>query len=617
MRSINGDTWILGINSAYHEPSACLIRNDKIVAAVEEERFNRIRHGKRADLLNPHWLPAKSIEFCLDYAGIKPRDLDHVGYSFVPKKRLQFNVGIDKLTMPGCAGTREGEQRFYELLSTIPDRLSQLLGWDMRYKFQWIAHHLCHAASAYFVSPFNEAAILSTDGIGEATCTWLGVGKGNKIEPIREITYPNSLGFIWTKMSRFLGFGEKGQWKVMGLAALGNPDRYYNQFRRFIDYDSDGTFVVDNDYLQYRYDSFDALEQLFGEHKKSDAYIEDRHQDIAAALQKITNEALLCFADYLHKETNIANLCQAGGVALNCVANRFVLEEGPFQKAFVQPAANDAGTAVGACYYIWNNLLNRPKMAVMSDVFLGPEFSDDAIVAELTNNEIPVQKVEDIERKIAALVASGEVVAWFQGRMEFGPRALGNRSILADPRRPDMVHRINEKIKHREYFRPFAASVLSDRAQEWFEFSRHSTSDAFMLYARKKRKDKLGKIPAVTHIDRSCRIQSVDKNTNPRFYELIKQFEQITGIPVILNTSFNDREPIICSPQDAIKTCVKADIRFLAIGGYLVDFDRVHVHVDSLEADIDASVSKLARQRSSSTALMILKQPVALAFRSR
>ncbi|UCD59062.1 MAG: carbamoyl transferase, partial [Candidatus Hydrogenedentota bacterium] len=448
--------WILGINSVYHEPSACLVRNGEIVAAVEEERFNRIRHGKRADLLNPHWLPEKSIEFCLEQAGIKASDLDYIGYSFVPENRLAFNVGVDKLTMPGCAGTCEGEQQFYELLRTVPDRLSDLLGQDISYKFQWIEHHLCHAASAYFVSPFDEAAILSTDGIGEATSTWLGVGKGSRIEPIKEIMYPNSLGFVWTKLSRFLGFGEKGQWKVMGLAAFGNPDRYYEQFREFVDYDADGNFTVDNDRLQYRFDSFAALEQLFGKHRDADQFIEGRHQDIAAALQKVTNEAMLCFAQYLYSKTNLPNLCQAGGVALNCVTNRFIFEEGPFENAFVQPAANDAGTALGACYYIWNNLLSKPKNRAMGDVFLGPEFSEEAIISELEDNGISVQKVENIERRIADLIASGEVVAWFQGRMEFGPRALGNRSILADPRRTDMVHHINDKIKHREYFRPFA-----------------------------------------------------------------------------------------------------------------------------------------------------------------
>ncbi len=619
MRLKNENVWILGINSAYHEPSACLVKNGEIVAAAEEERFSRIRHGKRADLLNPHWLPEESIKFCLDFAGIKPGDLDYIGYSFLPEKRLAFNIGSDKQTMPGCAGSREGEEHFYELLKTVPDRLSELLGEDISYKFQWLEHHLCHASSAYFVSPFEEAAILSVDGIGEATSTWLGVGKGNKIEAIKEITYPNSLGFVWTKLSRFLGFGEKGQWKVMGLAAFGNPDRYYDKFRKFVNYDSDGNFTVDNDYLQYRINSYAGLEQLFGKHRMSDEYIEDRHHDIAAALQKVTNEAMLAFANFLHKETNLPNLCQAGGVALNCVTNQVILEQGPFENVFVQPAANDAGTALGACYYIWNNLLGKPRKAAMSHVYLGPEFLDVSVISELQEKDIPAERIDNIEQKVAAIIASGEVVAWFQGRMEFGPRALGNRSILADPRRPDMVHQINEKIKHREYFRPFAASVLNDKADQWFEFSKHSISDFFMLYARKKHRNKLGKIPAVTHIDRSCRIQCVDREKNPRFYRLIEEFEKITGVPLVLNTSFNDREPIICSPKDAIKTCISAGIRFLAIGDYLVDFQNVGAPYIDMQPSTNSSIFSPDQPIASSatTTLVALKQPVALAFRCR
>lgn len=620
-RNVSLDTWILGINSAYHESSACLIKNGEIIAAAEEERFNRIRHGKRADLLNPHWLPEESIRFCLDYAGIKPGDLDYIGYSFVPEKRLAFNIGVDKETMPDCAGSREGEERFYELLKTVPDRLSELLGEDISYKFQWLEHHLCHASSAYFVSPFKEAAILSVDGIGEATSTWLGVGKGNKIEAIKEITYPNSLGFVWTKLSRFLGFGEKGQWKVMGLAAFGNPDRYYGKFRKFVNYDSDGNFTVDNDYLQYRLDSYAGLEQLFGKHRVQEEYIEQRHQDIAAALQKLTNEAMRSFCDFLYKKTNLPNLCQAGGVALNCITNRFILEHGPFESVFVQPAANDAGTALGACYYIWNNLLGKPKETAMSHVYLGPEFSDSKVVSELEERDISAQKIDNIEQKVAALIAGGEIVAWFQGRMEFGPRALGNRSILADPRRPDMVHYINEKIKHREYFRPFAASVLAEKAEQWFEFSKHSVSDCFMLYARKKHKDKLGKIPAVTHIDRSCRIQCVDREANAKFYRLIVEFEKITGVPLVLNTSFNDTEPIICSPEDAIKTCINADIRFLAIGDYLIDFEKVNLPYSDVQftnnSDFVSSKQSGTSCSATATALATLKQSVALAFRSR
>jgi carbamoyltransferase len=547
-----------------------LIRNGEIVAAAEEERFNRMRHGKPANLLNPHELPTGAIRFCLDTAGIAAQDLEAIGFSFMPQKRLAQNVAVDADAEQGCAGTREGEERFHQLLLTVPHRLSDLLGVDVTGKFHWIEHHLCHAASAYFVSPFDAAAILSVDGIGEATSTWLGVGKGNRITPIKEIRYPNSLGFLWTKMSRFLGFGEYGQWKVMGLAGFGDPTRYYDAFRKFVAFDEEGNFSVNNAIMQFRVDKYAGFEQLFGRHRPAGEDIEQRHQDVAAALQRLTDEIQLSLARWLHRETGLKNLCHAGGVALNCIANRVILEEGPFENVFIQPAANDAGTALGACYYIWNQMLSQPKTGqMMQHAHLGPEFDALEAKEQLFPN---ARRVGDIAKEVATLLARGEIVAWFQGRMEWGPRALGNRSILADPRRSDMVHMLNDKIKHREFFRPFAASVLHEKADDWFQFTKHASGDAFMLYARKVRCDKLGQVPAVTHIDSTSRIQCVDAETNPRFHRLIQEFEAVTGVPMVLNTSFNDREPIICTPENAVETCLKAGIRYLAIGDYLVDF---------------------------------------------
>ena len=284
---------ILGINSVYHESSACLLVDGKIVAAVEEERFNRFRHGKHADLLNPHYLPEESIRYCLKEAGIEASDIDYIGYSFVPNVRFEKNVGVDKEFVNGSAGSYEGEETFYYLNKAVPDKLSRLLGYDVSSRFQWIQHHLCHAASAFFVSPFKEAAILSVDGIGEFATTWLGYGKGNKIEKIKAIYYPNSLGFLWTKFSRFLGFGEYGQWKVMGLAAYGNPDVYYDKFLEFVSFDNEGNFTVNGDILQYRVDKFNEFETLFGKKRTPHEEIEERHKDIAASLQKVTNEVLL------------------------------------------------------------------------------------------------------------------------------------------------------------------------------------------------------------------------------------------------------------------------------------------------------------------------------------
>lgn len=598
------NVWILGVNSAYHEPAACLIHNGRIVAAAEEERFNRIRHGKAADLLNPHELPVESIRFCLNEGGIRPSDLSYVGFSFDPDERLSFNAGLDLETEPGCAGTLEGEERFHELLLGVPRALSDVLGEDVAGRFRWIPHHLAHAASAFFVSPFEQAAILSTDGIGEATSTWFGIGEGNQIRGLKEIKYPHSLGFLWTKASRFLGFGEYGQWKVMGLAGYGDPQRFAGAFREFVSFDEDGNFQIDNAVMQFRRNSAAGFERLFGSQRLPDKRILSHHQDLAAALQALTNEVMLAFARYLHRETGLKTLCQAGGVALNCVSNDRLIEEGPFEEVFIQPAANDAGTALGACFYIWNQLLKGHRAEVQKHAYLGPaydeteQFGDEALSADVT-------------RRAAELLAGGEVIAWFQGKMEWGPRALGNRSILADPRRAEVKQEINDEIKHREFFRPFAASVLTERAHDWFEFARDAFSDRFMLYSRKVRRDKLGRIPAVTHIDDTCRIQRVDSETNPKYYQLIREFEALTGVPMLLNTSLNDREPLICSPDDALKTCRKAGIRYLVLGNRIVDL------AENM-AGLSESVSPACAQYDEADLVgAVATQSVSLAFRSR
>jgi len=567
--------YILGINSAYHEPSACLIKDGKIIAAVEEERFSRVRHGKPANLKNPHEIPESSIRYCLEAAGIGLKDVKHIGYSFSPEIRRRHNVDIGEEVTPGLAGSRDGEQLFYDLLQTVPNVLSTSFDNDISDRFHWLEHHICHASSAFYVSPYERAALLSIDGIGEAACTWFGRGDNNRITSLHELNYPSSLGLLWTKMSRFLGFGEYGQWKVMGLAGYGNPNRYYRAFRQFVDFDNQGKFTVDPKILQLRVNRFDEFEKMFGLHRKPEATIEGRHEDVAAALQKLTTEIFLAFASFLHSETGLRHLCLAGGVALNCVANRALVENGPFDEVYIQPAANDAGTALGACYYIWNHLLENSRGPVMTHAYLGPAFSHSDNKAALADEEHAIvagSTGKNLTQTVAQLLAGGEIVAWFQGRMEFGPRALGNRSILTDPRRADLVYALNDKVKHREYFRPMAASVLTDRTNDWFEAEQYTPSDAFMLTARTVREDKLGRIPAVTHVDGTCRIQRVDRETNPKFYELLTEFENLTGIPMLLNTSFNDREPIICTPKDAIATCRRGGIRYLLLGNEIIDF---------------------------------------------
>jgi carbamoyltransferase len=559
-----------------------LVHNGKLVAAVEEERFNRVRHGKPADLKNPHWLPEQSIRYCLAEAGLESEAITHIGYSFAPELRIAGNVAVDSETTPEGAGTVEGEERFYRLLRQAPQRLSLLLGQDVRDRFRWIEHHLCHAASAFFVSPFEDAAVLSVDGIGEAATTWLGRGQGNRLHKLAELRYPNSLGLLWTKLSRFLGFGNYGQWKVMALAAYGDPDRFYPAFRTFVEYDGSGSFEVDGRTLQFRIESCAAIERLLGPRRGGEEDPDDRFRDIAAALQRVTNEALLGIASRLKAETDSKNLCLAGGVALNCVANRLLLEEGGFEDLFVQPAANDGGTALGACYYLWNQVLGGERVQTMEHAYLGPSFARDAACLLSQVNPEVVSEGSDLPAQAARLIAQGSTVALFQGRMEFGPRALGNRSILADPRRADMVQLLNDKVKRREWFRPFAASVLAERAREWFAIERRTFADRFMVLAYPVRPEKQGLIPAVTHVDGTTRLQTVERENNPVFYRVIEEFARITGVPLVLNTSLNESEPIVCSPADALRTCLKSGVDYLVIEGRIVDVARCHASVAEL-----------------------------------
>jgi carbamoyltransferase len=563
-------SYILGINSAYHESSACLIKNGVIIAFAEEERFNRIKHGKSAKVDNPHHLPLTAIAFCLSKAGITLNQVDQIGYSFEPDRRLK-HIGVAEPVVEGDWGSEQGEQVFDQHLKEVPARLSQALGSEIEPKFHWLSHHLCHASSAYFVSPFPEAAVLSIDGIGEFATTYLGYGQGNQLKAIQELQYPNSLGFLWEKLSKFLGFDEYDACKVMGLASYGNPDRYYESFRRFIQIQNYGSFTIDNDVLRFRVEDYSQLEATFGvKQRDRNEQLQPEHSDIAATLQKITEEVVLELANYLHHETNSQYLCIAGGVGLNCVANTVIQARSPFQEIYIQPAANDAGTAIGAAFYLWNQALNQPRSYVMDNPYLGPEYTDNQIQQVLESHQLAYSHHPEIETITAKLLAEGHIVAWFQGRMEAGPRALGNRSLLADPRNPNVREILNLKVKHRENFRPFAPSILAEKVDEWFEVAGKSISSDWMLFAYRAQSAKSEQIPAVLHVDGTSRVQTVKQTTNPKYHKLISEFEQLTHVPILLNTSFNDREPIVCSPEDAVNTFLKTKIDYLVIGNYLV-----------------------------------------------
>jgi carbamoyltransferase len=557
--------YVLGINSVFHESAACLLDDGRIVAASEEERFSRIKHAKKPQPDNPHVLPYHAIHNCLEQAKIDIRQISHVGYSSNPGARRAFDAKL----------TPHWPNVFADNIERVPDLL-RTLGFPG--EFTWVDHHLAHAASAFYGSPFGEAAVLAIDGIGDDKTTATYFGSGTQLQLVQAYWPPNSLGFLWELVSMFLGFDIYDATKIMGLAAYGDPDRYARQFRRLVGKLPRGGFAVNNriaqfDRLDYMKSSgyFTGLEALLRIKKRGAAEeLRQEHMDVAACLQAVTDDVLLHVARHLHATTGAQNLCLAGGVALNCVTNQRVFEQGPFEQLYVQPAAHDAGTAIGAATYIWHHLLRNQRQAAMTHAYWGPEFSPDEVESALRRRDLQFTRRERIEHDVAQLVSDGNVVGFFQGRMEIGPRALGNRSLLADPRHPGMREILNQKVKHREYFRPFAPSVLAEESDRWFRVAKETTASDFMLMAYSVPEELRERIPAVVHADGTSRVQTVRRETNPRFHQLISEFRDITGIPIVLNTSFNDSEPIVCSPDDAIDTFLKTQIDYLAIGDFLV-----------------------------------------------
>ena len=569
-------TSILGINSAYHESSACLIQNGHLIAAVEEERFSRVKHGKPALVDNADQLPEQAIAFCLESGGLTSlAEVDFIGYSFEPEDRLRKNCDHphDYAIPEGDFGTLAGEERFYKSHLSVEQKI-RAMGFQGR--FLYLDHHACHAASAFYVSGLEESAVLVVDGIGEFESTTIFQGEGRRLNKIRHFEYPNSLGFLWEKMSAFLGFSPYDAAKLMGLSSYGEPGVYKSALDSLLQIAPDGSFTIDDSLAHLRNGNFQALETLFGV-TKQDRPVDrittemQKYADIAVALQVATEEIFIKLAKQIRKETGSHHLCMAGGVALNCVANGYLAYERIFENIFVQPAANDAGTAIGAAYLIWHHLLGQPRQPVSKSPYLGPAYADAEIKAALDSRGLAFRHSNAIEAETAQLLADGKIIAWFQGRMELGPRALGNRSLLADPRSQATVELMNVKVKHREAFRPFCPSVLAERASDWFELPDPMPEVAtYMLGAFRAKKEKAHLIPAVVHFDGTSRIQTVHRDTNPRFHGLLTEMERLTGVPVLLNTSFNDQEPIVCTPDDAIATFLKTEIDVLAIGNYLV-----------------------------------------------
>ena len=557
---------ILGISCFYHDSAAALIKDGKVVAAAQEERFNRVKNSSD--------FPVNAINYCVQAGDITSADLDYIG--FYEKPFLKFSRVI-------ISHLRSYPFSLKNFLATVPQWLQDRLiiplvlkkELGFRGKVLFIKHHLSHAASAFLVSPFEEAAIITADGVGEWATTTCGYARGNNIKILKEIHFPDSLGLLYAAVTTYLGFAaNRDEGKVMGLASYGKP-RYLDKFKEIISVLPDGSFRINPRFFGFNRGSrmySSKFLKTFGKERKSgdDNKLEQRHCDMAASLQKFIEDILLVIAENLYRETKMDNLCLAGGLFLNCVANNRILEETPFKKVFIQPAAGDSGGALGVASYIYHSLLEKPRRYEMSDAYLGPHFSANRVKRTLLNHNLDFRELADdsLLKYVAEKLAGDKIVGWFQGRMEFGPRALGNRSILANPANPGMKDLLNSRVKKRESFRPYAPAVLEERAEEFFELQ---DTSPFMLLAPRVKKGKEKIIPAVTHVDGTARVQTVNRSTNPKFWRLINELAKITGVPVVLNTSFNLRgEPIVCTPEEAISCFERSQMDYLVLENYLV-----------------------------------------------
>ena len=563
-------TAILGISAYYHDSAAALVVDGRIVAAAQEERFSRRKHDDR--------FPSSAVDFCLSQGGVTPSTLDYV--AFYDKPLLKF----DRLLETYLSYAPRGFKSFREALPLwirrklhLPREMRAALKGEYRRAFVFPEHHESHAASAFYPSPFDEAAILTIDGVGEWATASVGVGRGNHVELLQEMHFPHSLGLLYSAFTYYCGFTvNDGEYKLMGLAPYGQP-RYVDRIlEHLLDVKEDGSLRLDMEYFNYgsgltmTSERFHAL--FDGPPRRSSEPITERHKDLAASVQRVTEDVMLRAALHAHKTTGAKNLCLAGGVALNCVANGRILREGPFERVWIQPAAGDAGGALGAALLVWHQLLDQPRQADPHDSqrasWLGPAFSDEAIAAALEKSGMPHSSFADDESLCDAVVdelAAGNVVGWFQDRMEFGPRALGARSLIGDPRDPRMWSLMNLKVKFRESFRPFAPAALRERAPDYFDVPR-GFEDPYMLTVAPVAASHRTGLPAVTHVDGSARIQTVDAERHGRYHRLLKRFDERTGCPVLINTSFNlGWDPIVCTPEDALQTFMASEIDALCL----------------------------------------------------
>ena len=569
---------ILGISCYYHDAATSIIKDGKIIAAASEERFSRKKHD--------FGFPQSAINFCLRRAGISGSDLDYVVFHEKPFVKFERLLMTILETYPKSSTVfRESMLSWLKEKLWIKNTIKEKLNLENSDKILFSDHHLSHAASAFFCSPFNESAIITADAVGEWSTATIGFGKNNKINLLKELRFPHSLGLLYSTITAFLGFEvNEGEYKVMGLAPFGKP-KYKDKIYELVNLCNDGSFSLNMKYFMY-YRSVDKMfskefEKLFGKPCPP----EDREKiipyyaDIAASIQEVLEEMLIKMANYAYELTKIKNLCFAGGVALNSKANYRILNETPFEHLFIQPAAGDDGGSLGAALFAYYSLLNNerdPTKAVLKNVYLGQDYTEDYIKSFLDKNKILYEYFEDEDKFLDEVIKhllNKEIIGWFQGRFEWGPRALGNRSILADPRIPEMKDIVNKKIKFREPFRPFAPSILVDKADEYFEIkdSRDFYPTRFMVYVTPVKKDKRLIIPAVTHVDGTGRLQTVFKEENPIYYKLIEKFGAKTGVPIILNTSFNLKgEPIVNSPEDAYSSFIRSGMDVLVLEKFII-----------------------------------------------
>ena len=568
---------LLALNAYHGDASAAILVDGRLVAAVEEERFTRVKHTAG--------FPAQAVRYCLAAAGARLRDVDHVAIPRDPRARLLQKLlfaarlprfALDRARALGQFGGITGE--LVRALDADPA--------ELRATVHRVEHHRAHLASSFFVSPFDRAALLSLDGLGDFASGMWGVGEGNRLRIAGSVAFPHSLGLYYTAVTQYLGFPRYGdEYKVMGLGAYGEPE-FLDEFRRIVRSNGRLGYTLGLKYFTHQRTGptmtwaagepvlgplFSAeLARRLGPAREPGSPVEQRHQNIAATLQIRLEEVVLDQLGALHAETSLDALAYAGGVAFNCVANGKALERTPLRELYVQSAAGDAGLAIGAACYVWHEILGKPREFVMDHAYWGPQYGDAEIERALAARGLQACKLElpALAARTARHIAAAKIVGWFQGRTEWGPRALGNRSIVADPRRADMKDVLNKRIKHREPFRPFAPSILEERLGEWYEGTHPSP---FMLLAYRVRPAQRARIPAPTHVDGTGRLQTVSRATNPAYWTLISEFEKLTGVPVVLNTSFNENEPVVNTPEQAVDCFLRTQMDVLAIGPYLVE----------------------------------------------